>query len=340
MLTESEANEMVEYEASEGDVAAVESEPLAPAKSAGDYRIVSVANALDPAYANASTLQLTTEEAAALAADFPDEAFRLGAGGDPDLIYIEHAYLRQRLNQVLGVGASVPIRRNQWTEEFTYWSKTAKKNLVGIRIYVDLVLIVRGCVVGEAIGDSVYYPHNPQTNYSDALESAKSNAFRRCCKEFGIGLQAWMKGWGEGWKQRNSGQQNRNNQPQARPHTKSTNTAKPAEQPEQRRVAPAAVPNFTPPPDLNTSTVDELCAWIDTLGSSAAFHMANTALFGKDSPIISVPERLALCAHLSNTYHAKLDGKSDEVKATVAHITKEIDDMRMKCELDAEAQRF
>lgn len=171
-------------------------EKITPAQA----RVEAVADALKSAYAQASQLKLTQEEAAALAADFPDDAFRLGAGGDPNLIYIEHAYLRMRLNTVLGIGSAVPIRRREWAEEFQYYKDGSRKT--GVRVYVDMVLIVRGCVVGEAIGDAVYYPDNAKTNYSDALESAKSNAFRRCCKEFGVGLQAWLKGWGEGWKAR------------------------------------------------------------------------------------------------------------------------------------------
>lgn len=163
-------------------------------------RIEAVATALASAYSKASLLQVTPDEAKALAEPFPDEAFSLGAGGDPNLVYIEHAYLRQRLNSVLGVGAAVPIRRREWAEDGWYYKEG--KRLPLIRVYVDLVLVVRGAVVGEAIGDSVYYPNNAKTNYSDALESAKSNAFRRCCKEFGVGLQAWMKGWCEEWKKR------------------------------------------------------------------------------------------------------------------------------------------
>jgi len=174
-------------------------QPITPAQA----RVEAVADALSAAYANASKLNLTPEEANALSEDFPDEAFRQGAGGDNELIYIEHAYLRQRLNKVLGVGAVVPIRRREWAEEFTYWKDNREKKAV--KVYADVVLIARGCVVGEAIGDAVYYPDNAKSNYSDALESAKSNAFRRCCKEFGVGLQAWMKGWCEGWKERNRG---------------------------------------------------------------------------------------------------------------------------------------
>lgn len=189
--------------------------PLTPAQA----RVESVAAALDAAYKNASNLKLTPEEAKALEEDFPDEAFRRGAGGDDRLIYIEHAYLRQRLNKVLGIGAATPIRRREWAEEFTYWKDNVQKK--GVRVYVDLALLVRGCLVGEAIGDAIYYPDNAKTTYSDALESAKSNAFRRCCKELGVGLQAWMKGWCEGWEQRNGRNASRTRQEPrttSRPH--------------------------------------------------------------------------------------------------------------------------
>ncbi len=172
----------------------------APAVTPAQARVEAIADTLNAAYAQASMLKLTPEEASALVEDFPDEAFSLGAGGDPNLVYISHVYLRQRLNKVLGVGAAVPIRRREWAEDFTYFKDGAHKK--GVRVYVDMVLIVRGCVVGEAIGDHTYYPDNAKTNYSDALESAKSNALRRCCKEFGVGLQAWMKDWIEGWKAR------------------------------------------------------------------------------------------------------------------------------------------
>lgn len=199
-------------------------------------RIESVAAALDAAYKNASTLKLTPEEAKALEEDFPDEAFRLGAGGDPSLLYLEHAYLRQRLNKVLGVGAATPIRRREWAEEFTYFKDG--KNKIGVRVYVDLSLIIRGCLVGEAIGDAVYYPDNAKTTYSDALESAKSNAFRRCAKECGVGLQAWMKGWCEGWKERNSSGRGRAPQPTSRPQPPVQTAPRAAQTPRMATTAP------------------------------------------------------------------------------------------------------
>lgn len=294
------------------ELAVVEERPteiVEALKTPRDYRTESVAHALDAAYSNASKLVLTPEEAKALSADFPDEAFRLGAGGDPNLIYIEHAYLRQRLNEVLGVGASVPIRRREWTEEFSYYKDGKQK--IGVRIYVDLVLIVRGCVVGEAIGDSMYYPANSKTNYSDALESAKSNAFRRCCKEFGIGLQAWMKGWGEGWKERN-----RSGRPRPAP--------KAADKP--------TVANFAPPAGWPDSNVETLNRWIGSLSSSAHFTAA-LGLFQSEPTLVNMPvDWEPVLHHLAETYKAKYQ------TVGTAELNQSIKNALDKLELDKQAE--
>lgn len=161
-------------------------------------RIESVARTLDAAYAKASTLVITEKEQQILRADFPDEAFRTGAGGKESLIYIEHAYLRDRLCDAFGLCQWALVTRSRWPED----RKTAKGDPMTV-IYVDAVLLVRGCFVGEAIGDMAYYPKNESTNYGDAAEGAKSAALRRCVKELGVGLQQWKKGFAEGWMQRN-----------------------------------------------------------------------------------------------------------------------------------------
>lgn len=309
-----DTTEMVEYEAPEGEIAVV-----SPVKSPGDYRAESVAHALDVAYGKASTLSLTSDEAAALAADFPDEAFRLGAGGDDNLIYIEHAYLRQRLNKVLGVGAAVPIRRREWSEEFTYVDKY-KKQQTGVRIYVDLVLLVRGCVVGEAIGDSVYYLNNAKTNYSDALESAKSNAFRRCAKEFGIGLQAWMKGWGEGWKQRN-----RNGKP---PQSPPAQSKQPTEPPARQNV------NFEPPLDWPDTEIHDLKVWIDGFTKSEHFKVALGMFLNEPSLTGNIRDWESVLRHYAQEYKSKA-----KVVATV-ELNKVIKAALDKLEMDMEAERM
>ena len=155
---------------------------------------------LSNAYSKASQLVLTDEESKALAADFPDCEFYRGAAGKDDLLYINHASLRVRLNQVIGIGKWNMIVRRSWSEEFT----TAKKEQA-VRVYVEGVLIIRGCFVSEAVGDGTYYKNNASQNYGDALEAAKSGALRRVCKELGIGLQPFSKDFCEQWKNKYKG---------------------------------------------------------------------------------------------------------------------------------------
>ncbi len=182
---------------------------VAEAKSdAAQARIDAVANVLHKAYEKASLLQLSSEEVAALTSDFADADFRTGASGKENLIYIEHASLRERFNKVIGIGQWSLIVRNRWTEQFT----TAKKEPAH-RVYVEAVMVVRGCYAGEAIGDMTYYPNNPSTNFGDAVEGAKSAALRRCAKELGVGLQAWHKAFAEDWFKRRGQKPPNGNQP-------------------------------------------------------------------------------------------------------------------------------
>lgn len=170
---------------------------IKPPVTAAQAKIEAVANLTAAAYAKASELKLTPEEIKALQADFPDDAFKPGAAGKESLIYIEHAFLRDRLNTVIGPGQWAVIPRSRWGEDY----KTANGK-AATRIYVEAMLMVRGCFVSEAVGEMSYFPHNDSQNYGDAVEGAKTAAFRRCCKEFGIGLQAWKRDWCAGWWQR------------------------------------------------------------------------------------------------------------------------------------------
>lgn len=166
-------------------------------QTAAQGKVEAIANLTMKAYERAGMLQFTAEEIALLEEDFPDTAFRLGAGGDDRLIYIEHAYLRERLNKIFKAGQWAIIPRNRWAENFT-----TEKGVDACRVYVEAMLVVRGAFVAEAVGDMVYYLNNQKTNYGDAVEGAKSACLRRCAKELGIGLQAWKKDFCEGWKVR------------------------------------------------------------------------------------------------------------------------------------------
>ncbi len=175
----------------------VQPQTPAPAQTVAQARVDSVAKMLDAAYQRASMLELTDDEAERLLADFPDEDVRSGAKGNAGLLYIEHMSIRRRLLQVFGPGRWVPVCRRMWTEEY----RTDKG--VGIRVYTDVVLLIRGCYAGEAIGAGSYFPTNAQQDYSDAAEAAESEALRRICgKKLGIGLQVWNKAWCDEWKAR------------------------------------------------------------------------------------------------------------------------------------------
>jgi hypothetical protein len=174
--------------------------PKGPLQTPAQAKVDAIASLTMTAYAKAATLALTDTEIAELGADFPDEAFKPGASGKEHLIYIEHAFLRERLNKVFRPGQWSIIPRNRWAEPFT-----TKSGTEGSRVYVEAMLVIRGAFVSEAIGEMEYYPSNAAQNYGDAVEGAKTAALRRCCKELGVGLQSWKKDFQDGWWARRNG---------------------------------------------------------------------------------------------------------------------------------------
>lgn len=72
--------------------------------------------------------------------------------------------------------------------------------LKGTTILWGFYLIVRGSLMGYAIGEQEYYPNNYTMSYSDTCEGAKSNALMRLCKGVGISLELWKPAFIRGWK--------------------------------------------------------------------------------------------------------------------------------------------
>lgn len=219
-----------------GEVAsALPADQIKPPVTAAQAKVEAVANLTMKAYERAATLKLTPEESAALQADFPDSAFLPGAAGKEHLIYIEHAHLRDRFNQVFGLGQWAIVPRNRWAEEFQ-----TGKGTPGSRVYVEAMLIVRGCFVAEAVGAMEYYPKNESQNYGDAVEGAKTAALRRCAKELGVGLQAWKKEWCEGWWARKRGGRDFSKKPPSSTTPPPKNPPAAAQTPKKGTVATAA----------------------------------------------------------------------------------------------------
>lgn len=160
-----------------------ESKPPAAA-TPQQMRVMEVSQALEPAYARASTLELTDAEIDALMAPFPDAIVDIRP--HDGLIYISHIHISNRLNKIFKPGKWSLICRRHWLE--------------GTTMYGEYVLLIRGCFVGESIGGHPYIPSNPKTNYSDALEATAGEALRRICgKRLSCGSQVWEGDYARHW---------------------------------------------------------------------------------------------------------------------------------------------
>lgn len=195
---ESEPSQALTVRDAQQAIQALEKTTDKPPITAAQAKIEAVANLTATAYSKASELRLTQEESAALLAPFQDSDFQPGAAGKESLIYIQHSALRDRFTKVLGLGQWALIARSRWAQEDRDCTL----------VFVEAMLMIRGCFVSEAIGDMAFWPKNKSTNYGDAVEGATTQAFRRCAKHFGVGLQAWDKDWCNGWwERRNAGRE-------------------------------------------------------------------------------------------------------------------------------------
>ncbi len=181
-------------------VSSAEQQPLSPPATAVTVadptvaRNESIAQLLNAAYQRSSMLELSDEESTKLMAPFPDDAYsrRDAKRGDQSIVYLEHAYIRDRLLQVFGPGKWTTINRRQWVDKD---SDT---------IYVDMVMLARGTYIGESVGCQRYDIGGHRLSYGEALSGAESDALSRICgKILGIGLEAWKKAFREEWKRRN-----------------------------------------------------------------------------------------------------------------------------------------
>ena len=195
-LTETISPRQTEAAAAEGDRYPALSRPGAgdrPPADAKQLRVEHVGKLLDQAYQKASELKLSREESKKLREDFPDTAVEIRP--HDGIIYIGHMMLRERLWEVFGAGHVAEICRERFMRSDTN------------EVAVDLVLMIRGAFVGEGVGTAKYYANNPKTSFGDVVESAWSEALRRCCKKFGVGTQVWRPDYVRTWLAQNAVQQ-------------------------------------------------------------------------------------------------------------------------------------
>jgi len=137
--------------------------------------------------ASSGTLRLTEGEKSILYADFKDDEVEIRENG---AVYIPFMTCVKRLFEVFGGEWSViPIDQPIIKDGAVIWG---------------FALIVRGVYISAAYGANQYFPNNPQQDYSDCLEGAKSVSLRRLCKGMGIGSKLWDKNWVKKWKEKHA----------------------------------------------------------------------------------------------------------------------------------------
>lgn len=134
-----------------------------------------------------STVPLKDAEIAALTAPV-DEVNEVEIRPD-GIIYMPEICIRLRLDKALKPG--------QWAlkaESAPGWDKDANEAMY------DGSLWVKGKYVARAVGGCRWQPSNMQMSKTDALEGARSDCLRRCCKDLGIGRELWSPEFVRRWK--------------------------------------------------------------------------------------------------------------------------------------------
>lgn len=150
-----------------------------------------VKNELVQNYSSASSLKLTSDESEKIAADFDDDLIEIRPDG---YIYLPQVYYRKRLNTVVGVG--------QWglVVKATYQETKAGK----AKFFLNGFLVIRGCYIGEAVGEAELHEDNGSQSNASVWESAKSDCITRCCKDLGIGSQVYEPKFIREWQKNNA----------------------------------------------------------------------------------------------------------------------------------------
>jgi hypothetical protein len=129
-------------------------------------------------------LELTSEMRAILEEPIPPEDLDILPTGE---VYASQVQYRRRLTRVFGPGGWVMLELSQ---------PTIKNNVV----IQKWALFARSVFIASAWGEQEYFDNNPRMSYATALESAKSNALTRCCKDLSIASECWDRHYTEAFK--------------------------------------------------------------------------------------------------------------------------------------------
>lgn len=128
------------------------------------------------ALAGLSQLDTTREERETLMEDFPPEQVDIKPTGE---CYVAHIHLRKRLSIILGPGAWGMQPMGKPTVHAEQW------------MVMPWALYIRGKALSWTWGGARYQEKNPRASWSDALETTKSDALARLCKDIPMAGQCW-----------------------------------------------------------------------------------------------------------------------------------------------------
>lgn len=132
-----------------------------------------------------ATLRLPTEMRAVLEEPIPVEDLDILPTGE---VYASQVQYRRRLTKVFGPGGWAMVERSQPRLEHN-------------TVIQQWGLYAQGALISTAWGEQEYFPQNPRMSYATALESAKSNALMRCCKDLAIASECWDRHFTEWFKE-------------------------------------------------------------------------------------------------------------------------------------------
>ena len=95
-------------------------------------------------------------------------------------IYLSQVHYRKRLNEAFSPAgwALVPL---------------GKPSVFDNTVIQEWALYAQGNFIACSYGEAEYFPDSKRSSYATALESAKSNALMRCCKDLGVASECWDK---------------------------------------------------------------------------------------------------------------------------------------------------
>lgn len=129
------------------------------------------------AYSGAGDLGLTLEQKKELIAPFSMDDIDILPTGE---LYVQQIGYRRRLNTVFGPGSWAMVPQGP-------------PKMQGQTIMQEWHMIVYGKFAASAWGEADYKGNNDRVSEATAVESAKSTALVRCCKDLGIGSECWDK---------------------------------------------------------------------------------------------------------------------------------------------------